>query len=72
MISYKHSRSRQYSTETITNVDYADDLALLLDTPSQTKYLLLSQKSVARVIAVYVDSEKQSSCAFTKMMPSPH
>ena len=34
------AKSRQYSTQTITNVDYSDDIALLVDTPTQAKSLL--------------------------------
>ena len=33
----KNARSRLYSTETISDADYVDDLILLTDTPDQTQ-----------------------------------
>ena len=36
----KKARYRQYTTEAITDASYADDLALLLNTPAQAKSLL--------------------------------
>ena len=38
----KKPRSRQYPAEAITNADYADDLVLLDNTPTQAKCLLHS------------------------------
>ena len=38
----KKARSRRYPTKTITDADYADDLALLANTHTQTKYPLQS------------------------------
>ena len=38
----KKARSRQYPAETITDVDYADEIALLANTPAQTESLLHS------------------------------
>ena len=35
-------RSRRYLTKTITNADYADDIALLANTPNQAETLLHS------------------------------
>ena len=35
----KKARSRQYPAETMTDVDYTDDLALLANTPSQAESL---------------------------------
>ena len=34
-ITLKKARSRRYSTESITDTDYADDLELLANTPAQ-------------------------------------
>ena len=42
----REARSRQYPTETITNADYADNLALLANTPAQAKSLLHKLKSL--------------------------
>ena len=38
----KKARSRQYTAETITDEDYQDDLALLVNTPTQAESLLHS------------------------------
>ena len=38
----KKARSRRYPADTITDTDYADDLALLVNTPSQTESQLHS------------------------------
>ena len=40
-------RSRRYTTQTITDVDYADDIALLAKTPSQIDSLLYSLERAA-------------------------
>ena len=39
----KNERCRRYPTQTITNTNYADDIALLANTPAQAKSLLHSQ-----------------------------
>ena len=36
-LTFKKSRSRQYSTKTILDAGYADNLVLLENTPVQTK-----------------------------------
>ena len=38
----KKTRSRQYLAETMTDADYADDLALLANTSAKVKSLLYS------------------------------
>ena len=43
----KKPRSRQYLAETITDVDYANDLLLLANTPAQVKSLLHSLEQAA-------------------------
>ena len=50
----KKARSRQYSAETITDTDYADDLALLANIPVQSKPSLHSLEQVAGGIDHYV------------------
>ena len=54
---------RRYLAETITDVDYADDLEILANTLAQPKYLLHSQDHAARGIGFYMNSIKiASSC----------
>ena len=57
-------RSRQYQTETITDVDHTDDLALLANIPAQTKSLLHSLLQVARDIGLFVNSDKTEFMSF--------
>ena len=53
--------------ETITDADYADDLALLANTSALAKSLLPSLEQVAKGINVYVNTDKKSSCVLIKM-----
>ena len=48
-------RNRSYSTQTITDADYADDLALLANTPTQPESLLHSLERVAANIGFHVN-----------------
>ena len=50
----KKARSRQYPAQTITDADYADDVALLANTPTKAKSLLRSLKQEAGGISLYV------------------
>ena len=47
-------RSRSYSAETITDKDYADDIALLANTPAQAESWLHSLEGAAAGIGLYV------------------
>ena len=49
----KKPRSRIYPAETITDADYADDLALLANTPAQAESLLHNL-----CIGLYVNPDK--------------
>ena len=51
-------RSRKYPTKTITDADYADDIAILANTPNQAKTLLHSLKLAAAGIGLYVNAHK--------------
>ena len=44
--------------ETITDADYADDLALLVNTPAKVKFLLQSLEQAAGSIGLYVNANK--------------
>ena len=51
-------RSRRYSAKTITNADYADDIAILANTPNQAKTLLHSLERAAAGIGLNVNAHK--------------
>ena len=51
-------RSRSYPAKTITDADYADDIALLANTPNQAKTLRHSLERVAVGISLHVHAHK--------------
>ena len=51
-------KSRRYPAKTITDADYADDIAILANTPNQAKTLLHSFERAAAVIGLYVNAHK--------------
>ena len=51
-------RSRRYPAKTITDADYADDIAILANTPNQVEALLHSLERAAASIGLYVDAHK--------------
>ena len=51
-------RSIRYPAKTITNADYADDLALLANTPNQEETLLHSLERAAAGIGLHVNAHK--------------
>ena len=51
-------RSKSYPAKTITDADYADDLALLANTPNQAETLLHSLERAAAVIGLHVNAHK--------------
>ena len=54
----KTPKSRQYPAKTITDVDYADDIALLSNTPTQAESLLHSMERAAGDISLNVNADK--------------
>ena len=52
----KKERSKWYLTGIITDEDYADDLAVLADSPAQAEYLLHQQEKAAGGIGLYVNA----------------
>ena len=50
--------SKRYPAKTITDVDYADDLALLANTPNQAETLLHSLEWAAPGIGLHVNAHK--------------
>ena len=51
-------RSKRYPAKTITDADYADDLALLTNTPNQAETLLHSLERAAAGIGLHVNAHK--------------
>ena len=51
-------RSKRYRAKTITDADYADDLALLANTPNQAETLLHSLERAAAGIGLHVNANK--------------
>ena len=58
------TRSRRYSTQTITDTDYADDITLLANTPTQAKSLLHGLEKAAGCISLHVNSDKTEYMCF--------
>ena len=65
-------RSRRYPAKTITEADYADDIAILANTPNQAKTLLHSLQRAAAGIGLHVNAHKTDICAIIKQATSPH
>ena len=59
-------RSRRYSIQTITDADYADDIALLTNTPAQAETLLHSLEWAAAGIGLHVNSDKTEYMCFNQ------
>ena len=54
----KKRRSRRYPAKTITDADYADDIAILKNTPNQAETLLHSFERAAAGICLHVNAHK--------------
>ena len=59
-------KSRGYLKQTITDADYANDIALLANTPIQTETLLHSLAQAAAGIGLYVNAHKTESMCFNQ------
>ena len=59
-------RSRRYPEKTITDADYADDIALLANTPNQAETLLHSLERAAAVIGLHVNAHKTEFMCFNQ------
>ena len=60
------SKKRRYPTQTFNDVDYADDIALLANTPSQAESLLHSLERAAGGIDLYVNADKTEYMFFNQ------
>ena len=59
-------RSRRYPAQTITDMDHADDIAFLANTPAQAKSLLHSLEQVASGIGLHVNTDKTEYMCFNQ------
>ena len=59
-------RSRRYPTQTITDANYANDIAILASTPAQAEALLLSLERTAGGIGFHVNAHKTDYMCFNK------
>ena len=59
-------RSRRYPTKTVTDADYADDIALLANTPNQAETLLHSLEWAAAGIGLHVNAYKTEFMCFNQ------
>ena len=59
-------RSRRYPAKTITHTNYADDIAILANTPNQAKTLLHSLERAAASIGLHVNAHKMEYMCFNQ------
>ena len=59
-------RSRRYPAKTITDADYADDIAILANTPNQAETLLYSLERAAAGIDLYVNAYKMEYMCYNQ------
>ena len=62
--TFKKVRSWRYPTETVTDVDYTDDLELHANTPAQAEPLLQSRVQASGSIDFYVNVNKTENMCF--------
>ena len=65
-------RSRRYPAQTITDMDYADDIALLANTLAQAISLLHSLERAAGCISLHVNADETEYICFNQRGDSPH
>ena len=59
-------RSRRYPAKANTDADYADDIAILANTPTQTETLLYSRERAAAGIGLHVNAHKTEYMCFNQ------
>ena len=59
-------RSRRYPAKSITDADYADDIAILANTPNQAETLLHSLERAAAGIGLHVNADKTEFMCFNQ------
>ena len=65
-VTLKKAWSKWYLTEIITDTDYADEITLLANTPTQVKSQLHSLEQVAEGIHFYVNADKTEYMCFNQ------
>ena len=69
-IKLAKERSRRCPAQTITDVDYADAIALLANTPTQAESLLHAWNE--QQVASMPTHTRENTCALIKEVTSPH
>ena len=64
-LTLKNASSR-YPAETITDADYANDIALLVNTPTQAESLMHSLEQAAGGISLYMNVDKTEYMRFNQ------
>ena len=59
-------RSRRYPAKTITDADYADDIAILANTPNQAETLLHNSERAAAGIGLHANAHKTKYTCFNQ------
>ena len=59
-------KRRRYPAKTITDADYADDIAILANTPDQAETLLHSLERAAAGIGLYVNAHKREYMCYNQ------
>ena len=62
-------RSRRYPAKTITDADYADDIAIVANTPNQTETLLNRLERATVNIGFHVNAHKTEYMCFNQTFP---
>ena len=60
------ARSRRYPAQTITYIDYANDIALLANTPTLAESLLHSLQQAAGGIGFHVNADRMEYMCFNQ------
>ena len=66
-----NKRSRRYPTKTITDADYADDIAILANTPNQAEHNCIVWNEPLQALASMSMHTKLNICAIIKQVISP-
>ena len=65
-LTMEKARSRRYPEQTITDVNYANDIAILANTPTHAESLLHSLEKVAGGIGLHKNADKTGYMCFKK------
>ena len=71
-LSWRRKESDRYPAKTITDADYADDIAILANTPDQAETLLHSLEQAATGIGLYVNAHKTEYMCYNQTMGHLH